>query len=209
MARMKREYNPNRVPSRKRRSVIYIVCEGKETEIKYFRHFRTRNCLVDIVPIPSKHKAAEHLVRHAKDMVKPASYFPKDGDRIWCVFDRDSNTKEMLANAGTFAEQAGYGIAYSNPCFEYWFLLHFIDHAGYITGPDEVLRLLREHGRLLSYEKNQDVFAALLDKQAAAIQRAKRRVEQLHDDETILLSRESNPCTTVYELVEYLNRQNR
>ena len=33
MAGMKKEYNPNRVNQRKRRPVIYIICEGEETEI--------------------------------------------------------------------------------------------------------------------------------------------------------------------------------
>ena len=66
MAGMRKEYDPNKAGRRKRRPIIYIICEGKETEIKYFKHFRSRNCLVDIVPISSKHKAAEHLVKHAK-----------------------------------------------------------------------------------------------------------------------------------------------
>ena len=54
MAGMRKEYDPNKAGRRKRRPIIYIICEGKETEIKYFKHFRSRNCLVDIVPISSK-----------------------------------------------------------------------------------------------------------------------------------------------------------
>ena len=54
MAEMRKEYDPNKAGRRKRRPIIYIICEGKETEIKYFKHFRSRNCLVDIVPISSK-----------------------------------------------------------------------------------------------------------------------------------------------------------
>ena len=53
MAGMRKEYDPNK-GSRKRRPIIYIICEDKETETKYFKHFRSRNCLVDIVPISSK-----------------------------------------------------------------------------------------------------------------------------------------------------------
>ena len=68
MAKMRKEYNPDRLPRRKRRPIIYIICEGKETETLYFRHFRSRNCLVDIIPISSRHKAAEHLVKHAKSL---------------------------------------------------------------------------------------------------------------------------------------------
>ena len=65
MNKKRTEYNPDRKPWRKRRSIVFIICEGKETEILYFRHFRTRHCLVDVIPISSKHKAAEHLVKHA------------------------------------------------------------------------------------------------------------------------------------------------
>lgn len=68
MAKMRKEYDPNKVMRRKRRPIIYIICEGKETETLYFKHFRSRNCLVDIIPISSKHKAAEHLVKVKRDL---------------------------------------------------------------------------------------------------------------------------------------------
>ena len=38
---------------RKRKPVVYLICEGSETEIKYFKKFRRRECNIDIVPIPS------------------------------------------------------------------------------------------------------------------------------------------------------------
>lgn len=91
MSKMRKEYDPNKVKRRKRKPIVYIICEGKETETLYFKHFRSRNCLVDIIPIPSKHKAAEHLVKHAKSLISQADYYPKDGDQLWCVFDRDDN----------------------------------------------------------------------------------------------------------------------
>ena len=69
MSKMRKEYDPNKVKRRKRKPIVYIICEGKETETLYFKHFRSRNCLVDIIPIPSKHKAAEHLVKHAKSHI--------------------------------------------------------------------------------------------------------------------------------------------
>lgn len=147
MAKMRKEYNPDRAGRRNRRPVIYIICEGKETEINYFRHFRTRRCLVDVVPI-------------------------------------------------------------SSPCFEYWYLLHFVKQNGYLKDANEVLRLLQSRGRLEKYAKNLDVFQELLPYQPEAIQRAKERIEQLYQDDVIILSRGSNPVTTVYELVEYLNSQN-
>ncbi len=43
----------------------------------YFKHFRSRNCLVDIVPMTSKYTAAEHLVKNAKGLLSHADYFQK------------------------------------------------------------------------------------------------------------------------------------
>lgn len=179
MAGMRKEYDPNKAGRRKRRPIIYIICEGKETEIKYFKHFRSRNCLVDIVPISSKHKAAEHLVKHAKGLLSQSDYFPKDGDQLWCVFDCDDNKNSELKNAADYAEKHGYKIAYSNPCFEYWYLLHFVKQNSYLNGAEEVLHQLQSKGRLEKYEKNLDVFADLLPHQSEAMQRARERLDRL------------------------------
>ena len=204
---MIKEYDPNKVKQRKRKPIIYIICEGKETEVLYFKHFRTRNCLVDIVPMTSKYTAAEHLVKNAKGLLSYADYFPKDGDQLWCVFDRDDNTNAQLKAAGEHADKNGYKIAYSNPSFEYWYLLHFVKHNGYLNDSNAVIEQLKKKDRLEKYEKNTDVFDTLLPHQTEAIQRAKERVEQLEKDNIIVLSSDSNPVTTVYELVEYLNSQ--
>lgn len=204
---MRKEYNPNKVTRRKRRPIIYIICEGKETETLYFKHFRSRNCLVDIVPIPSKHKAAEHLVKHAKSLISQSNYYPKDGDQLWCVFDRDDNKDHELQAAVVYAQKQGYNIAYSNPSFEYWYLIHFEKRNGYLKDSDTVIDILKRNGYLANYEKSVDVYEQLQAHQQIAIERAKERVDQLGKDKTAVISCDSNPVTTVYELVEFLNSQ--
>lgn len=205
MAKMRKEYNPDRPTRRKRRPIIYIICEGKETEILYFKHFRSRDCLVDIIPISSKHKAAEHLVKHAKSLISQSTYYPEDGDRLWCAFDCDDNKNTELLAAIEYAQKQGYQIAYSNPSFEYWYLIHFEKRNGYLKDSDTVIEMLRSRGYLEGYEKSADVFDKLLPRQAEAIARARERVEQLNRDHVQIFSRDSNPVTTVYELVEFLS----
>lgn len=209
MAKLRKEYDPNKTVRRKRRPIIYIICEGKETETLYFKHFRTRNCLVDIVPISSKHKAAEHLVKHARALLSQADYYPKDGDQLWCVFDRDDNKDHELQTAVEYAEKHGYKIAYSNPSFEYWYLLHFEKRNGYLKDCDAVIDILKSKGYLTGYEKSTDVFAQLQGQQQEAIQRAKDRVAQLEQDKIVIVSSNSNPATTVYTLVEFLSSHSR
>lgn len=150
MSKMSIEYDPNNVKRRKRKPIVYIICEGKETETLYFKHFRSRNCLVDIIPIPSKHKAAEHLVKHAKSLISQADYYPKDGDQLWCVFDRDDNKDSELQAAISYAKKHGYKIAYSNPAFEFWYLLHFEKRNGYLKDSATVIDISKNKGYLLS-----------------------------------------------------------
>ncbi len=190
---------------RKRNSVVYLICEGSETEIRYFKQFRSRGCSIDIIPIPSQYKSADKLVQKAKATMGNNPYYPDDGDMIWCVFDRDDNTNEMLAKARKIAAKEGYQIAFSNPSFEIWFLLHFHNQTSEVENCEAAIRLLKQKGRLESYEKNKDIYEVLKPLQDDAINRAKKRVDQLEKDHIEIISRQSNPVTTVSELVEYLN----
>ena len=58
----------SRRPTRsvKRNPVVYLICEGSETEIRYFKRFRSRGCNIDIIPISSQYKSADRLVQKAK-----------------------------------------------------------------------------------------------------------------------------------------------
>lgn len=68
-----------------------------------------------------------------------------------------------------------------------------------------VIEILKNKGYLENYGKSEDVFEELQGHQAEAIQRAKERVERLNRDHIAVICRDSNPVTTVYELVEFLN----
>lgn len=191
--------------SRKRNPVVYLICEGSETEIRYFKKFRSRECRIDIVPIPSQYKSADKLVQKARATIGTGPYYPDEGDIIWCVFDRDDNTEQMLTKAKQVAIKEGYKLAFSNPSFEVWFLLHFHNQISPIENCEAAIRLLKQKGRLEQYEKNKNVYELLKPLQATAIERANSRVSVLESEHTEIISRQSNSVTTVAELVEYLN----
>ena len=190
---------------RKRKSVIYLICEGSETEIKYFKKFRRRGCNIDIIPISSQYKAADKLVQKAKSTMGFNPYYPEDGDMIWCVFDRDDNTNQMLNSAKRIAQKEGYKIAFSNPSFEIWFLLHFQNQTTEVKDCDAAIKMLKQKGYIENYEKNKDIYEMLKPLQEEAIKRSRTRIKMLENDNIDILSRQSNPVTTVSELVEHLN----
>lgn len=116
-----------------------------------------------------------------------------------------SNKDSELQAAISYAEKYGYKIAYSNPAFEYWYLIHFEKRNGYLKDSATVIDILKNKGYLENYGKSVDVFEELQEHQPEAIQYAKERVERLTRDQVAVICRDSNPVTTVYELVEFLN----
>lgn len=89
---------------------VLIVCEGKETEIKYFLKFKgeLRNENIKVIPVHLDHTDAFGVVDDAIKLVEkyqkegdPIDIKEniKEGDSVWCVFDSDKNSKEQLNKA--------------------------------------------------------------------------------------------------------------
>lgn len=105
-----------------------IVCEGTKTEPNYLREMIQvlgKNPKL-IVLEPNNGTSPSSIVSHAKtiyDRETDDCY-----DRVYCVFDRDQHEDfaSALSEVKKFNDQALPFVAItSNPCFEFWILLHF------------------------------------------------------------------------------------
>jgi hypothetical protein len=104
-----------------------IFCEGEKTEPAYIKayinYFHSENRRLIVVEDTKKNtpvQLVEVAVREKK--------LSDDNDIYWVVFDRESIAKysnELHLKAIKNAKDNGIEIAFSNVCFEYWFLLHF------------------------------------------------------------------------------------
>ena len=83
----------------------------------------------------------------------------------------------LLSKARKMADAKGIQIALSNPCFEFWYLLHFQYTTKFFKDYPAVKNALTTY--LPDYEKAGDVYNQLAEHTAIAIQNAKR-VEQYH-----------------------------
>lgn len=152
--------------------VILIVTEGSKTEPQYFNHFRTRQTNIDVQVLKSPTGGGStdyiNLVRKAIDYSTKNQLSPAKGDSMWVVADGDINYAALspveaknaqLTRARAIAEKASIQIAISNPCFEFWYLLHFRYTTAHFRDYNAVLDALRPF--LPDYEKNSDVFEKL------------------------------------------------
>jgi hypothetical protein len=110
---------------------IIIYSEGEKTEFDYFKEIeRAFPCvLVDVeiiegagVPFTIAEKATR-AAQEERYRNRRQSYAGRD--EFWAVFDRDEhpNVPEAISRC----RDANVGVAFSNPCFELWLILHFQD----------------------------------------------------------------------------------
>ncbi len=193
---------------RSEREYILIICEGEKTEPNYFKAIN-RILPKNIVEISIHGEGANtlSLVEKAQQLRDNRKTRDIQFDQVWIVFDRDSFSADNFNNAIHKAESLEMRCAWSNEAFEFWYILHFEfrdtgmvrdDYKAKLSSPE----LLNE-----SYRKNDsDMYEKLRTKgnQEQAIKWAKKLHEHFQESDTPPAN--SNPCTTIYELIEELNK---
>lgn len=194
----------NRDEKRKPRSerrIILIVCErNNQTERIYFKKFRARGTAVNLEIPSTKVTKPKKLVEFAIQKSHAVEY-----DSIWCVFDvDDTNTNKDICQAKQLAESHKIQIALSNPSFEFWYLLHYIDCRKVLTNP-ELIKELRKY--LPNYSKtDESIFSTIQPTQSCAIFRAGKVNDYHISSGREIYLRESNPSTQVHKLVKDILR---
>lgn len=184
---------PRKSGFRSQRKLVLIVCEGARTEPSYFESF----------PLPKHVCEVRGAGANTLSVVQDAIKIRNKGnyDEVWCVFDRDSFPVVRVQRAFSLAHQEKIKIAFSNESFELWYLLHYqyLDTA--ITRADYCKKLAALLGG--KYAKNDaTMYRRLLPLQATAIKYAKKLHTRTHPNTL----HSSCPVTTVYTLVERLNK---
>lgn len=140
-----------RRPGNRMRPPVLIVCKGKKTEQLYLNPLRAyyRLSTVDIAiqgegagPLEVVQRAIELASERRRAARRETSLL--DYEEVWCVFDREaSNEPAGYREALNLADTHDIRLAISNPAFEYWYLLHFVERVG---SPGRVI-MTRERGR--------------------------------------------------------------
>ena len=186
------------------RRELLVFVEGLRTEEMYLvywhRRFRDRvSVTIDryrATPLP--------LVEHAFTAKKAEARDARRGggrahDQIWCVFDRDEHPN--VPQAIDLAARQGINVAFSNPCLELWFLLHFQDQTAYLER--KVAQACAE--ALLDCSKA--LSPGALEALAERVDDAKVRARLLDDKHAGDGSPAgSNPSSNVWEIVDQIRQ---
>lgn len=194
--------------ARAERERILIVCEGEKTEPNYFAAFKTElpKHVVEL-EICGEGFNTLSLVERTQELRDKRASGDYPFDQVWVVFDRDSFQPHDFDNAIHKATTDNIECAWSNEAFELWYILHFEYRTTGMSRDEYKGKLTGLLGQ--EYRKNAtDMYRQLAakGKQKQAIAWARQLHEELEAAGTP--ASRGNPCTTVYKLVETLNRFN-
>ena len=196
--------------------LFLIFTEGTRTEPAYFEGFKRAaetispsKALIEIVGVG---QAAVKLLDYAKDFIE--KYEVRDAE-VWLVTDKDDfpddQFNELVRQCARRDKQKYlnnyWHCAWSNECFELWFILHFSFYQAAATRT-EYFRMLKEKYRQLgleTYAKNDRNSFEIMTKYGNP-KNAVKWARKLYEEKAGLLPLRAIPCTTVYQLVLGLAR---
>ena len=111
-----------------KRYKFILVCEGRITEVQYFRYLQDLNPNIYLDIYFPKASSPKYLLNKMKEVLK-GKRTDKDFE-AWIVMDRDEWNAKDIADIEKWASEKNHGLALSIPKFEYWLLLHYEDGCG-------------------------------------------------------------------------------
>ncbi|MDF5709070.1 MAG: RloB family protein [Nostoc sp. S4] len=126
-----------RLGNKKSRDNFLIVVEGQETEYNYFNSLKhdLKLSTTDIRIVSASGGDPLKIIDKACSLVEENKLESQKGSKlefehVFCVFDND-NKIEIFKQALLKAKDNNFVSITSIPCFEFWFLLHYV----YTTAP--------------------------------------------------------------------------
>jgi hypothetical protein len=195
-------------PTRAPRKTFLIVTEGKKTEPNYLRALcrRLRLSIAEVVVHHPEATDPKNLTEAAIELGKARRREARNSllvpyDEVWVVYDLEKlhDERRQLHKSQQGKQKAhGVRVVTSDPCFEYWLLLHFQYTTRPFTDYNHVVRSLKKH--LPDYQKASDIQDSVLCRTPDAVKNAEK-CRKHHKD----CGGDGNPSTDMHLLVRSLN----
>ena len=205
--------------NRKLGSNVFIFVHTNNTEHTYFTFLKNRLPLNKHLLKISKiiDGSPWEFLNNLKKSIPKLSGYSKEDDVIWAIFDVDDfynrNSRNFLDSIVN-AKKNKIKMGISNPCIEFWFLLHFKYTSSKINSKETI----KELNKILNYEKdlNKEMLNLLLENKDNAIKNIKKLIKELYPNFKIsdsyddnennfykdILSKNGNPITTLHLLIK-------
>lgn len=191
-----------RKPARQLNKIILIVCEGEKTEIKYFKSLKEFLKLISVTIdiVPSSHPDPKQIIKYAIQKIRQFHEY----DEIYCVFDKDLHTQKYINKVLETANKNNFKAIVSDPCFEFWILLHFTKIMPTLSTSQSPCKALQKCKTFKQYLPDYD--KSNYDFDDIVANRLKTAIENANEINQINLPTRQTPYTEVVRLVENLQK---
>lgn len=185
-----------------------IVCEGKETEVNYFKSFLNyansisdRKIKFEVIGLgrntTSLVNSVDGLFNYSDSLLRKTRI---PYGKVFVVFDKDDFTDSQFNLAIQKCHSKGYVPLWSNECIELWFILHYEYIQSSLTRKKYFEKLSQKLGK--KYTKNDNHFELLNSK--INIQNAYKNAKKLYECNNMgsKTYAEQNPSTTIYKIID-------
>ena len=114
--------------------LLLIVCEGGDTEPRYFEYFANIDSRVQIEIIAAEHDADNSptglwntycaMFEWSPEGDRPRPPLDENTDEVWFVIDTDTWGDKIAQLRANVASRPNHHVVVSNPCFEVWLAFH-------------------------------------------------------------------------------------
>lgn len=180
-----------------------IVCEDSKSAPKYFAELRRiLRTEIRCIEITSSGKRTDPL-----SVVKRAKANGRAFDFVWAVFDADTHHTQSshIPNARNLAQSNNIQLAISNPCFEYWLILHFKEYRKTQQNSKQMEKTLSDIWKKEykeEYHKGKSNFNDIVKRYEEARKWAKNGRKQTANE----MPEQHNPCSEIYLLIDQINK---
>lgn len=191
--------------SKRKRPTVYIAAEGhNRTERYYFKGLISKYKGFSIRMVPDSSTDPVRMAESLGDYMNEFGFSAEDGDLAFCLIDHDCNFEKdsQISQAKQIARENGFSIIVSNPCFELWFLCHFVYPRKY-SSSKEVVRDLENY--IPGYEKSDmNIFDRTETHLKDAIEIAKKLETNCISAGYPIHRHDFTPSTEVFKMIEKL-----
>lgn len=142
-----------------REKMFLLAYEGNETEPTYFEalknDYRFNNEIIEIVSLRRDAKDTKSAPKYVFENLEKIKdeYDLGNNDELWMIIDRDRNGKNIEKYSTKCKSEPNFYFALSNPCFEFWLLLHLKDISEFTEGELNLIFENRKVGSKKTYLK--------------------------------------------------------
>jgi len=175
--------------------LFVIATDDTYAPLQYFNAFQLSRVKILVVPTQDGTSAAPHVLARVEQ------YEVEEDDQRWMLLDTDHYTRPDHAatflHALTDARKKGINVALSNPCFDFWLLLHHVQEVSRLSAIKNARDVLVElRAELGEFNKtNVDMTKFTLSSVVAAC-----RVAKILDLASDGGDRPESPMSHVYKL---------